>query len=68
MLPPALAQLKKALEQKGHARRTTGEDQLLEELDTLDRDPEFKKSLDPRKFHETRSTSGPSNACPCCGR
>lgn len=68
MLPPALTQLKRSLEQKGSTIRSSGEDRLLEELETIDKDPEVKKSLDRAAFKKTQITSGPGNGCPCCGR
>ena len=68
MLPPALRQLKNALITKGYANRSNGEDQLLEELESLDSDSEFKDVIDKKSFRELpRITSG-SDGCPCCGR
>ncbi len=64
MLPPALRQLKRTLEAKGYNQRTTGEDQVLAELEALDR---VTKSTDIGEFSE-RITAGPSGSCPCCGR
>jgi hypothetical protein len=68
MLPPALRQLKSTLVAKGYANRTSGEDQLLDELESLDSDTEFKEVIDKKSFRELpRITSG-SGGCPCCGR
>jgi hypothetical protein len=68
MLPPALRQLKSILVAKGYANRSSGEDQLLDELESLDSDTEFRDVIDKKSFRELpRITSG-SGGCPCCGR
>ena len=69
MLPPALQQLKTTLLAKGYAKRSNGEDRVLEELESLDSDVEFNKVIDKKSFREVpRITSGSADGCPCCGR
>lgn len=72
MLPPRLAELKAALIAKGYNARRKGEDELLAELEAIDK--QFESSQEMRKiandaaFTETRMTSPPAGQCPCCGR
>lgn len=67
MLPPMLAEIKENLAAKPFAKRTNREDELLAELQELDRlltDSTLRKSS---KFSESRIVSGPSGTCSCCG-
>ena len=72
MLPPNLAELKAVLTSKGFAKRSSGEDRILEELDLLDQSPEVRKILNEalanEKIRASSVFSGPSGSCPCCGK
>ena len=64
MLPRQLKAVKDRLQEKGYAKRTRLEDQLLEELEFLD------KSLNEVQLRELsyKTVGGPPDSCPCCGR
>jgi DNA repair exonuclease SbcCD ATPase subunit len=71
MLSTRLQEVKERLVGKGYAKRSKGEDELLKELQFLEEFLEKHKQL--REFRESveavvKITSGPSGACPCCGR
>jgi hypothetical protein len=67
-LTPELSKLKAKLEELGYAKRTTGQDQMLAELDAIDRTL-LRKSLDESTFASvTRMTSPGDGRCNCCGR
>jgi hypothetical protein len=74
MLPPRLKQLKEALVTKGYQSRSTGEDELLEELEALDGSKKTSEAISESvKANEIQKHSagvfgGPSGRCPCCGR
>jgi len=67
MLSPMLKEIKTKLAAKEFSRRTTREDQLLAELETLEelleQDITLTESLKAMKI-----VSGPSNVCACCGK
>ena len=64
MLPPQLAIVKNRLVEKGYPKRTTAEDELLAELEYLD------KSLNEVQLRglSVKAVGGPPGSCPCCGR
>jgi len=72
MLPKKLAEIKARLIAKTYANRSTGEDELLAELEALDQS--FQTNQDTQKlakaltFQESRMTSPPSGRCSCCGQ
>lgn len=75
MLTPRLQALKAILEQKGYSARSPIQDEILEELDTLDRavdtDPAQKRMIEGYRQKTAGRTSvhGPStDTCPSCGR
>lgn len=68
MLPPKLSEIKARLETKGYARRTSGEDALLEELKVLDESADVAKVLRLSEARVFKVTAGPAGYCDCCGR
>ncbi len=73
MLPKNLSEIRQKLERKSYTDRTSGEDELLEELQELDKILEaggaaIRKTAGDRFFQETRIVGGPSGVCKCCGR
>ncbi|HET6863192.1 MAG TPA: hypothetical protein VFH91_09090 [Pyrinomonadaceae bacterium] len=67
MLPPRLTHIKQSLEAKSSSKRTTSEDQLLDELRLLDDSAELRRFL-LTESRVMKMTSGPTAFCACCGR
>lgn len=72
MLPPRLRKIRELLDGKGHSGRSSGEDELLDELKSLDDQTEKTKG-DWIESVERYSTShgymGPAlGTCPTCGK
>lgn len=74
MLPKKLAEVKAKLLSKSYSQRTTDEDQLLAELEALDKalepsgDAVRKVASESITFADSRMTTAPSGRCSCCGR
>jgi hypothetical protein len=69
MLPPILDQIRQRLVAKGYSSRTAAEDQLLEELEILDKDPQVDFSVKSKQFRAApQVVAGPGGVCSCCGR
>jgi hypothetical protein len=70
MLPTRLREVRDKLAAKAYSARTVAEDQLLEELQEIDKvlPASMRKSANDSVFSETRMTSPPSDRCNCCGR
>jgi hypothetical protein len=69
MLPPVLDQVRQRLVAKGSSKRTSAEDQLLEELEILDNDPQVNFSVKSKQFRSApHIVAGPGGQCSCCGR
>ena len=67
-LTPELSKLKSKLEELSFAKRTTGQDRLLAELEAID-STLLRKSLDEATFASvTKMTSPGDGPCSCCGR
>lgn len=68
MLPPRLDGIKRRLENKRVTELSNEEQELLKELQFLDRNEELRKSLFSEGKDLMRVVSGPGGRCPCCGR
>jgi hypothetical protein len=72
MLPPALDAIRNNLRRA--TGRTKRQDQILRELDELDRllssgQPMIKSAMDDLEKRANQEMSGPiPGGCPCCGR
>ena len=67
-LTPQLSKLKSKLEGLGYAKRTTGQDQLLAELEAID-STLLRKTLEESTFASvTKMTSPGDGPCSCCGK
>ena len=68
MLPLRLQEVKDRLKEKGYSKRSKAEEDLLEEIEAMEK--YFSQEL--TKFSESirgaKLTSGPRGNCPCCGR
>ena len=67
MLPPRLKQIKDRLDSKAYSDRNRAEDELLIELNALDKSPELRDFL-INEGKVMKMTSGPTGVCACCGR
>lgn len=68
MLPAQLKGVKDRLEAKSSLRRTTSEDELLRELNFLDRELTQSKLVEAQRTHAIKMVGGSPDSCSCCGR
>lgn len=67
-LTPELTKLKSQLETLGHAKRTSGQDRMLTELEAID-GTLLRKNLEESTFASvTKMTSPGGGPCACCGK
>ena len=68
MLPPRLKAIYDDLLEKGERRRSTGEEELFEELRFIQQSRQIQRYLEKEGDYlkEHRVVSGPGR-CPCCG-
>lgn len=66
MLPKQLSGVRDKLKRK--ASLTPEEEELLEELEALDKEPGVKKLSESERIWKHSIVGGPTGHCPCCGR
>jgi hypothetical protein len=70
VLPNKLKEVKSKLEAKGYASRSRDEDDLLAELEEIDKLLDSNREIVKKGsfVHDSRMTTGPTNRCSCCGK
>lgn len=68
MLTPRLSNIRDALRNKGYSKRSKTEDELLEELDDIDRIPFHSLTENIRAKSSTSMMGTTPGDCPTCGR
>ncbi len=67
-LTPELSKLKSQLEELGMAKRTSGQDRMLAELQAFDRSTGPEELRESTFASVTKMTSPGGGSCSCCGR
>ena len=68
MLSTRLREVLEKLKKKGYAARTSVEDELLAELETLDGDTQTRAVFESMRKSAADRMGSPSDKCSCCGK
>lgn len=68
MLPPQLKDIKDRLEAKLASRRTSAENDLIQELKFIDSQLTVTELREAQRDFSVKAIGGPPGFCSCCGR